>query len=90
MKGNLAVRNQMLYKNEDIGYQNTPHLLVVTFWYLSHSRFPAVLPARAIYTALGLELTVNTHILCSVGKRIHYLLTDPLPAILALDGMLDD
>ena len=71
-------------------YQKTPHLPVFTFWYLSLSRFPAVLPARAIYTALCLKMIVNTHILCSVGKQIHYLLTDPLPAILALDGMLDD
>ena len=28
--------------------------------------------------------------LYSVGKRIHYLLTDPLPAILAFDGVFND
>ena len=35
-------------------------------------------------------MIVNPHILCSVGNGIHYLLTDPLPAVLALDGMFDD
>lgn len=33
---------------------------------------------------------VNTKLPCSVGKRAPYLLTDPLPTVLAFDSMFDD
>ena len=56
----------------------------------SHSLLPAVLPARTVYAALCLEIIVNTELPRSVGKRASYLLTNPLPAVLAFNGMLND
>lgn len=56
----------------------------------SHSLLPAILPACTIHAALCLEIIVNIKAPCSVGKRAPYLLTDPLPAVLAFDSVFDD
>ena len=91
MKSNLAARNQMLYRYEDIpNVSKDPspsniHLLV-SFAFTIPCRPASSCNSHSAVPKNGCQY----HILCSVGKQIHNLLTDPLPAILALDGMFDD
>ena len=61
----------------------------------SHSLLPPILPARTIHTALRLNTPWSENQTLKLQKREKkeskaYLLTDPLPAKLALDRMLDD